>query len=88
MAIAILPDMLPVMDWHAENKPVAWNLFKKRMKLYFNIAHTEHDMKVNNILFLGGKEASDRWETLKDQGKKQEDLEEVFEAFAQSSDKS
>ena len=87
MVVTIPLDILPVIDYFDEDKLIAWNFFRK-LKLYFNIAHTENNLSVDDILFFGGKEASERWETLKEQVKKPNDLEKVFDAFAYSFKKS
>ena len=52
--------------------------------------HPPHDAKVTHILFYGGKEASERWTTLKEQvnQNKLDDSETVFKAFANSFEKS
>ena len=66
-SIPVPPDMLPRMDWHAEDKSAAWEHFTTRMKLYYTVAHTPKEAQVNTILFFGGTEATDRWKTLKEQ---------------------
>ena len=54
------------------------------------IAHTPEDDRVTHILFFGGKEASERWETMKDQLKEDEQKspDKVFKLFANSFEKS
>ena len=54
------------------------------------IAGTPQEAKVTHILFYGGKEASERWTTLKDQLDQdmKDDAETVFKAFANSFKKS
>ena len=88
--IPIPQEMLPRMDWHAEDKAAAWDFFKRRMKLYYTVAHTAEEAKVDTILFFAGQEASDRWETLKEQLSEQDQVksEEVFKVFANSFEKS
>ena len=64
MATVPIPqEMLPRMDWHAEDKSAAWECFTTRMKLYYTVAHTEEEVKVDNILFFVGHKATDRWVT-------------------------
>ena len=58
-SVPIPPEMLPSMDWHAEEKLAAWEYFTDRMRLYFSVAHTTQETKVDNILFFGWKEASE-----------------------------
>ena len=89
MAAHIPSDMLPRMDWNAEDKLAAWTFFRQRLELYFVIASTPQAAKVTHILFYGGKEASERWTTLKDQvvEDKRMDAETVFKAFANSFEK-
>ena len=89
MAIHIPPDMIPRMDWNAEDKQAAWAFYKERLEQYFMIAGTPNGAKVTHILFYGGKEASERWTALKDQveGDK-DDADTVFKAFANSFEKS
>ena len=60
MAIHIPADMIPRMDWNAEDKHAAWAFYKERLKQYFMIAGTPQEAKVTHILFYGGKEASER----------------------------
>ena len=88
--IPIPPDMLPRMDWHAEDKSAAWEHFTTRMKLYYTVAHTPKEAQVNTILFFAGTEATDRWKTLKEQMSAEDQAlsDKVFEAFANSFEKS
>ena len=88
MAAHIPGDMLPRMDWNAEDKFAAWTFFRERLEQYFMIA--PQAAKVTHILFYGGKEASERWTALKDQvpEDKKMDAETVFKAFANSFEKS
>ena len=89
MAIHIPPDMIPRMDWNAEDMQAAWAFYRERLEQYFVIAGTPNEAKVTHILFYGGKEASERWTALKDQveGNK-DDADTVFKAFANSFEKS
>ena len=89
MAIHIPPDMIPRMDWNAEDKQAAWAFYRERLEQYFVIAGTPREAKVTHILFYGGKEASEQWTALKDQveGNK-DDADTVFKAFANSFEKS
>ena len=89
MVIHIPPDMIPRMDWNAEDKQAAWAFYRERLEQYFMIAGTPNEAKVTHILFYGGKEASERWTALKDQveGNK-DDSDTVFKAFANSFEKS
>ena len=86
MASHIPSDMLPRMDWNAEDKLAAWSFYRERLEQYFMIVSTP-EAKVTHILFYGGKEASERWIALKDQvdETKQKDAETVFKAFVNSS---
>ena len=59
MAIHIPPDMIPRMDWNAEDKQAAWAFYRERLEQYFVIAGTPREAKVTHILFYGGKEASE-----------------------------
>ena len=88
--IPIPQDMLPRMDWHTEDKSAAWDYFTTRMKLYYTVAHTPEEDKVNTILFFADTEATDRWKTLKEQLSEEEckSSEQVFTAFANSFEKS
>ena len=88
--IPIPPEMLPRMDWHAEDKSAAWEHFTTRLKLYYTVAHTPKEAQVNTILFFAGTEATDRWKTLKEQmsAEDQASSDKVFEAFANSFEKS
>ena len=90
MAAHIPSDMLPRMDWKAEDKLAVWTFFRERLEQYFMIASTPEATKVTHILFYGGKEPSDRWTALKDQvdETKLKDAETVFKAFANSFEKS
>ena len=89
MVIHIPPDMIPRMDWNAEDKQAAWAFYRERLEQYFVIAGTPKEAWVTHILFYGGKEASERWTALKDQveGNK-DDADTVFKAFANSFEKS
>ena len=89
-SIPIPPDMLPRMDWHAEDKSAAWEHFTTRMKLYYTVAHTPKEAQVNTILFFAGTEATDRWKTLKEQMSAEdcESSDKVFTAYANSFEKS
>ena len=84
------PEMLPHMNWQAEDKLASWTFFTKRLNQYFTIAHTPKEDRVTHILFFGGQEASERWETLKDQleGDDEKNANKVFQAFAHSFEKS
>ena len=88
-SIPISQDMLPRMEWHAEDKSAAWEHFTRRMKLYYTVAHTK-EAKVDTILFFGGTEATDRWKTLKEQMSDEDckSSDKVFTAFANSFEKS
>ena len=90
MAVHIPADMIPRMDWNAEDKLVAWSFFRERLEQYCMIAGTPEAAKVTHILFYGGKEASERLTALKDQvdQNKLKDAETVFTAFANSFEKS
>ena len=89
-SIPIPQDMLPRMEWHAEDKSAAWEYFATRMKLYYTVAHTKEEAKVNTILFFGGTKSTDRWKTLKKQLSAEDckSSEKVFTAFANSFEKS
>ena len=89
MAIHIPPDMIPRMDWNAEDKQAAWAFYRERLEQYFMIAGTPKEARVTHILFYGGKEASERWTALKDQVEGNiDEADTVFKAFANSFDKS
>ena len=90
MAIHIPAGMIPRMDWNAEDTQAAWAFYKERLEQYFVIAGTLQAVKVTHILFYGGKEAFERWTTLKDQvdQDKLDDADTVFKAFANSFEKS
>ena len=87
---ALPPEMLPHMNWQAEDKLASWTFFTKRLNQYFTITHTPKEDRVTHILFFGGQEASERWETLKDQleGDAEKDADKVLQAFADSFEKS
>ena len=89
MAIHIPPDMIPRMDWNAEDKQAAWAFYRERLEQYFVIAGTPKEARVTHILFYGGKEASERWTALKDQVEGNiDEADTVFKAFANSFEKS
>ena len=90
MAAHIPADILPRMDWNAEEKLTAWTFFIGRLEQSFVIANNPQAAKVTHILFYGGKEASESWTALKDQvpEDKKMDAETVFKAFANSFKKS
>ena len=89
MAIHIPPDMIPRMDWNAEDKQAAWAFYRERLEQYFVIAGTPKEAQVTHILFYGGKEASERWTALKDQVQGNiDEADTVFKAFANSFEKS
>ena len=89
MAIHIPPDMIPRMDWNAEDKQAAWAFYRERLEQYFVIAGTPREAWVTHILFYGGKEASERWTALKDQVQGNiDEADTVFKAFANSFEKS
>ena len=89
MAIHIPPDMIPRMDWNAEDKQAAWAFYRERLEQYFVIAGTPKEARVTHILFYGGKEASERWTALKDQMQGNiDEADTVFKAFANSFEKS
>ena len=83
-------DMLPRMDWNAEDKLAAWTFYRERLEQYFMIASTSEEAKVTHILLYGGKEASERWTTFKDQVDTDQQInsEAIFKAFANSFKKS
>ena len=89
MAIHIPPDIIPRMDWNAEDKQAAWAFYRERLEQYFVIAGTPKGAQVTHILFYGGKEASERWTALKDQVEGNiDEADTVFKAFANSFEKS
>ena len=89
MAIHIPPDMIPRMDWNAEDKQAAWAFYRERLEQYFVIAGTPKEAGVTHILFYGGKEASERSTALKDQVQGNiDEADTVFKAFANSFEKS
>ena len=89
MAIHIPPDMIPRMDWNAEDKQAAWAFYRERLEQYFVIAGTPKGAQVTHILFYGGKEASEQWTALKDQVQGNiDEADTVFKAFANSFEKS
>ena len=89
MVIHIPPDMIPRMDWNAEDKQAAWAFYRERLEQYFVIASTPKGAQVTHILFYGGKEASERWTALKDQVQGNiDEADTVFKAFANSFEKS
>ena len=89
MAIHIPPDMIPRMDWNAEDKQAAWAFYRERLEQYFVIAGTPKEARVTHILFYGGKEASEQWTALKDQVEGNiDEADTVFKAFANSFEKS
>ena len=87
---ALPPEMLPHMNWQAEDKLASWTAFQQRLTQYFTIAHTPKEDRVTHILFFGGQEATERWETLKEQldEEDQKNSNKVFQAFADSFEKS
>ena len=89
-SVPIPPEMLPRMDWHAEDKLAAWEVFTTRMKLYYSVANTTQESRIDNILFFDGQEATDRWITLRDQLSEEErrDPIKVFNVFVNSFEKS
>ena len=90
MVIHIPADMIPRMDWNAEDKQAAWAFYRQRLEQYFVIAGTPQAAKVTHILFYNGKEASERWTALKDQvdQTKLDDADTVLKAIANSFEKS
>ena len=54
---ALPPEMLPHMNWQAEDKLASWTSFQQRLTQYFTIAHTPKEDRVMHILFFGGQEA-------------------------------
>ena len=48
MAIHIPPDMIPRMDWNAEDKQAAWAFYRERLEQYFMIAGTPREAKVTH----------------------------------------
>ena len=89
MVIHIPPDMIPRMDWNAEDKQAAWAFYRERLEQYFVIAGTPREAWVTHILFYGGKEASERWTALKNQVQGNiDEADTVFKAFANSFEKS
>ena len=40
MVTGISSDMLPHMDWNAEDKLAAWTFYQERLEQYFMIMHT------------------------------------------------
>ena len=44
MAIHIPPDMIPRMDWNAEDKQAAWAFYRERLEQYFMIAGTPRSL--------------------------------------------
>ena len=49
MAAHILSEMLPRMDWNAEDKLAVWIFFRERLEQYFMIAGTHQAAKVTHI---------------------------------------
>ena len=88
-SIPIPQDMLLRMEWHAEDKSVAWEHFTTRMQLYYTVAHTKEEAKVDTIE-NSSLEATDRWKTLKEQMSAEDckSSDKVFTALANSFEKS
>ena len=88
-SIPIPQEMLPRMDWHAEDKSAAWEHFTTWMKLYYTVAYTKEEAKVDTILFFGGTEVTGRWKTLKEQLSAEDCKapDKVFTAFTNSFEK-
>ena len=54
MVAGIPSDMLPHMDWNAEDKLAVWTFYQERLEQYFVIAHTPKGDRVTHILVYGG----------------------------------
>ena len=65
LVVTISSHQLPQIDWKVEDKLSTFNFFKQRVGLYFTVAGIPKEFQVDYILFLIGKEATDRWKTLK-----------------------
>ena len=50
MAIHIPPDMIPRVDWNAEDKQAAWAFYRERLEQYFMIAGTPNEAKVTHMI--------------------------------------
>ena len=68
MAIHIPPDMIPRMDWNAEDKQAAWAFYRERLGAVLCDCWHSSEALVTHILFYGGKEASERMDSLEGPG--------------------
>ena len=87
--IAPLPqELVPTMNWQAEDVPATWARFKTRMQQFLRYTHCPRGEELYAILLYAGDEASNRWETLKFKCEDEDDVAKVWAVFDGSFEKS
>ena len=87
--IAPLPqELVPTMNWSAEDVPATWQRFKTRMQQFLRYTHCPRGEELCAILLYAGDEASNRWETLKFKCDDEDDVDKVWAVFDGSFEKS
>ena len=82
------PEMLPTMNWNAEDVPATWQRFKTRMQHFLRYTHCPKGEELCAILLYTGDEASNHWETLKFKCEDMIDVDKVWAVFDGSFEKS
>ena len=77
-----LHDQLVIQQWTV--KVAAWRVFKHCIKVIFMADQVPKERQYALILAVGGDEAFNYWNTLKDKVTDTKDPEQVWNAFKQS----
>ena len=83
----LLQEMLPTMNWYAEDVPATWQRFKTRMQHFLRYTHCPKGEELCAILLYAGDEASNHWETLKFKCEDIENVDKVWAVFDGSFEK-
>ena len=88
MTVPLPEDKIPSMDWRCDDVPAAWARFKTRMNYFLLYTNTPKDKTLATVLLLDGEEAINRWETLKFKCTNDKDIDEIWQVFGDSFEKS
>ena len=87
MIAPLLPEMIPTMNWSAEDVPTTWQRFKTRMQYFLKYTHCLRGEELCAILLYTRDEASNCWETLKFKCEDINDVDQVWAVFDGSFEK-
>ena len=72
------------MDWRAADKVATWRLFKRHMKVIFIADQVAKERQYALILYAGGDEVYNCWDTLEDMVEDPKKVDQVWDTFDKS----